>query len=219
MKKYLKYDLISNKKFFGSTFLVFVILFLSITSVRVVGSLNKLIEINSTLYALEIILGLVLLMVLLAFIFTTFYKEFYGKRSVLTFSLPLSFKDIILSKVLVINLFYLLLAGFIGLINLFLPDKNMGLLGKILLLLFILENFLSQISLLAIFIDRFKNERIKALASLLIFPLAIIVLIFLRSLVDGEIFLTAFTYLYFLILTLALFYVNKKYIDENFDLS
>jgi hypothetical protein len=53
----------------------------------------------------------------------------------------------------------------------------------------------------------------------LIFPLAIIVLIFLRSLVDGEIFLTAFTYLYFLILTLVLFYVNKKYIDENFDLS
>lgn len=219
MKKYLKYDLISNKKFFGSTFLVFAILFLVILSVRFVGSLNRLIEIDSALYTLEIILGLVLLMVLVAFIFSTFYKEFYTKRSVLTFSLPLAFKDIILSKIVVINLFYVLLAGFVLLISAFLPNRDFGLLAKILLLLFILENFLSQIILLSIFIDRFKNNRGYALFNLLIFPLSIIILIFFDSLGQGRSFLGAFTYGYFLILSLILFYVNQKYIRENFDLS
>lgn len=219
MKKYLKYDLISNKKFFGSTFLVFAIVFLAIMSVRVVGSLNRLIEINSALYALELILGLVLLMVLLAFIFTSFYKEFYGKRAVLTFSLPISFADIILAKILVINLFYLLLAGFMGLVSVFLPDKGSGLLGKILLLLFILANFLSELILLAIFIDRFRGQRSKALASLLVFPLAIIFLIILRAFGEASGFLNCFTYGYFVILTGILFFFNKKYVEENFDLS
>lgn len=218
MKKYLKYDLISNKKFFGSTFLVFVIIFLAMISVRIVGSINKLIEINQTLNALEIILFLVLLMVLVVFIFSSFYKEFYTRRSILTFSLPLSFKDIILSKILVINLFYLVLAVFVLIINFFIIKRDSGFLGEILVLLFVLENFLTQLILAAIFIDRFKNERIYALLSLMIFPLSILILLIFGGL-GGARFLSAFTYIYFIGLALLIFYLNQRYINENFDLS
>lgn len=219
MKKYLKYDLISNKKFFISTFIVFAIFFLALMSVRAVGNLSKLIEINSALYSLEMILGLVLLMVLIWFIFSSFYKEFYTRRGVLTFSLPLSFKDIILSKFLVINLFYFSLAAFIIFINLFVGNFNLVFLGKVLFFLFILENFLSELILLSIFIDRFKSNRFLALISLLIFPISIIALIFFRNFNESLKFLDAITFGYFVFLNLILFFVNKKYISENFDLS
>ncbi|MGO3018961.1 MAG: hypothetical protein ACTIH2_07405 [Anaerococcus sp.] len=219
MKKYLKYDLISNKKFFVSTFIVFAIFFIALISVKAVGSLSKLIEINSAIYSLEIILGLILLMVLIWFIFSSFYKEFYTRRGVLTFSLPLSFKDIIQSKFLVINLFYFTLSIFIILVNLFVGNFNLILLGKILLFLFILENFLSGLILFSIFIDRFKDNRVLALTSLIIFPISILGLIFFRSFNGDFKFLDMFTYGYFLALSLILFFVNTIYIGKNFDLS
>ncbi|MDD7306449.1 MAG: hypothetical protein PUG67_07645 [Peptoniphilaceae bacterium] len=219
MKKYLKYDLISNKKFFSSTFLVFAILLFAILSVRVLGSLNRLIEINSALYALEIIFGLVLLMVLIAFIFSTYYKDFYSKRSILTFSLPLSFRDIIMSKILVINLFYLLMALFTIFLSYIVADRQSRLLVDLLFLLFILANYLSQLILFAIFVDRFKNQRLQAFLLLLIFPLSIIILILFRSLGEKEGFFDLFTYGYFFVLAICLFFINQKYIRENFDLS
>lgn len=219
MKQYLKYDLKSNRKFFASTFMVFAIFFLSLMSVRLVGNVSKLVEINSAIYSLEIILGLVLIMVLIWFIFSSFYKEFYTKRSTLTFSLPLSISDIILTKILVINLFYLVLAGFVIFINVFLGNFDLELLLRILLLLFFIVNFLSQLILFAISIDRFKGKRLFALSSLLIFFLAILLLILILGFGEGRDFLGGFSNGYFFVLSLVLFFVNKKYMKENFDLS
>lgn len=219
MRKYLKYDLKSNKKFFISTLMIFVIFFISVSSVKLVGSFNVDIEINSTIYTLETILILVLVMALIWFIFSSFHKEFYSKRSILTFSLPISYSKIILSKVLVINLFYLVLLAFVLFINMLIGEKNPTNMGEILFFLCILCNFLVQLILFAICIDRFKNRRKSSLLSLLLFPITIIILIFIRDLEKiWEIF-DIFTYGYYFILAIFLFFINQKYIRDNFDLS
>lgn len=219
MRKYLKYDLKSNKKFFASTFLVFVIFFLSILSVRLVGSLNSLIEVESAMFSLKIILIIVLSMTLIWFIFNSFYKDFYSKRGLLTFSLPIKFRSFIFSKVFVINLFYFILAGFLLLVYYLLLDTDIYSLLEILLFLFLIENYISQLILLAIQIDRFKNKRILSLFVLLLFPISIIGGLMLLSKEEIGTILNLYSYLYFLLLSLIFFIFNSIYMKYKFDLS
>ena len=109
MRKYLKYDVKSKMKFFISTIASFIILLISILSIKTIGVFSKRLEINSAINSIEIIVVVVFILTISYFIINTFYKDLYTNRSILTFSLPISAKEFIFAKLIVINIFYWLL--------------------------------------------------------------------------------------------------------------
>ena len=109
MRKYLKYDAKSNMKFFISTIASFVILLISMMSIKTIGAFSRTLEINSAINSIEIIVVVVFILTISYFIINSFYKDLYTNRSILTFSLPISAREFILAKLIVINIFYWLL--------------------------------------------------------------------------------------------------------------
>ena len=109
MRKYLKYDAKSNMKFFISTIASFVILLISMMSIKTIGAFSRTLEINSAINSIEIIVIVVFILTISYFIINSFYKDLYTNRSILTFSLPISAREFILAKLIVINIFYWLL--------------------------------------------------------------------------------------------------------------
>ncbi|MFR2716449.1 MAG: ABC-2 transporter permease [Anaerococcus obesiensis] len=109
MRKYLKYDAKSNMKFFISTIASFVILLISMMSIITIGVFSRTLEINSAINSIEIIVVVVFILTIAYFIINSFYKDLYTNRSILTFSLPISAREFILAKLIVINIFYWLL--------------------------------------------------------------------------------------------------------------
>lgn len=219
MKKYLKYDLKSSNKFFLSTLVVFIIFLVSILSIRIIGTLNKMIRINSAIDSFKIIIPLILIMVLIWFIFNSFYKDLYTRNGILTFSLPLSFESLIFSKVLVINIFYLVLIGFVLILKT-IANLNLEMNLKLLfLMVFLLINLFSQIMLLAMMIYRFKHEKIRAASSFLLIPLILLLNFLLPSYKKTGTYMNWMSFLYLFIVILVLFVLNIKYMKKNFDLS
>lgn len=174
MRKYLKYDAKSNMKFFLSSFVCFLILLVSLLSVRTVGSFSSLVRINSALNSIEIILIGVFLMTMLYFIINTFYRDLYTPRSILTFSLPISAKDFIAAKLLIINIFFFLLI-FLSIVLFYLMGKVMDIRSLIaILFMVVLVNILSLLIFLYMQMDRFLFKRKNAI----ILTIILIVLIF-----------------------------------------
>lgn len=219
MLRYLKYDLKSNKKFFLSSFMVFIIFLISILSIKIVGSMNRLIEINSTLDLIEIILSILLIIGQVRFIINTFYKDLFTRRGILTFSLPISFREILFSKLIVINLFYLFLTLFTVILMKFTGIKIKTNLFLIFFFIFLVINLLAQIIFLSMAIYKFKNDRIRSIISLILIPLIILQTFLLPTYRNQGIYISSLNIFYLLGLNIIFFFVNEKYMDRNFDLS
>ncbi|MSS78140.1 ABC transporter permease [Anaerococcus sp. AGMB00486] len=159
MRKYLKYDVKSNMKFFLSTFICFVILLVSLVSVRTIGSFTSLLEVGSAINSIEIILIGVFIMTMIYFVINTFYKDLYTDRSILTFSLPISAREFLTAKLLVINIFFYLLV-FLSIFLFYLSGRFMNIWSLIsIIFAMIILNVFSLLIFLFMQMDRFLFKR------------------------------------------------------------
>lgn len=203
MRKYLKYDVKSNMKFFLSTFVCFLIILLSFISVRTIGSFSSFLEINSAINSIEIILVGVFMMTMIYFVINTFYKDLYTDRSILTFSLPISAGEFLSAKLMVINIFFYLLV-FLSIFLFYLSGKNMDI-WILLSIIFamILLNMFSLLMFLYMQMDRFLYKRKRAVFTIiliigLIFILGFFLNRYLLVLFDGNSFIISERNLYFI---------------------
>lgn len=244
MRKYLKYDVKSNMKFFISTIASFVILLISILSIKTIGVFSKRLEINSAINSIEIIVVVVFILTISYFIINTFYKDLYTNRSILTFSLPISAKEFIFAKLIVINIFYWLLV-FLSVFLFYIVGTYLN--PKILLsLLFImiLINITSLMIFLYIQMDRYIFRRKISIIAIfiitgLIFALGFLInenflvlhnkiilknydyMAFIYSYIKykGQSYINITGFIYYILVFLFLFRINAKILRKDLDLS
>lgn len=244
MRKYLKYDAKSNMKFFISTIASFVILLISMMSIKTIGAFSRTLEINSAINSIEIIVVVVFILTISYFIINSFYKDLYTNRSILTFSLPISAREFILAKLIVINIFYWLLV-FLSVFLFYIVGTYLN--TKILLsLVFIM--ILINISALLVFLymqmDRYLFKRKISVFLIFIMTTAIFALAFFINknflLLSNKIILKDYNYMafvysyikykgesyinltgfiYYILIFLGLFWINAKILRKDLDLS
>lgn len=245
MRKYLKYDVKSNMKFFLSTFICFLILLISLISVRTIGSFSSLLEVDSAVNSIEIILIGVFIMTMIYFIINTFYKDLYTDRSILTFSLPISAREFLTAKLLVINIFFYLLV-FLSILLFYLSGRLMDVWSLVTIIFsMILLNVFSLIMFLYMQLDRFLYKRKNAV----IFTILLIGLIFVGGFflnryflflhdgslirdgkhslafisayvkINGRNFLNLTGFLYYIVVSLILGFFNIRILKNDLDLS
>lgn len=245
MRKYLKYDVKSNMKFFLSTFICFLILLVSLVSVRTIGSFSSVLEVGSAINSIELILIVVFVMTMIYFVINTFYKDLYTDRSILTFSLPISAREFLTAKLIVINIFFYLLV-FLSIFLFYLSGRLMDI-WILLTIIFamVLLNVFSLLIFLFMQMDRFLFKRKNAVLITILLTGAIFVggfflnryFLFLHDgsfLQDGErtlAFLRAFVevngrnllnltgFLYYSLITLLLGFLNVRLMKNDLDLS
>lgn len=244
MRKYLKYDVKSNMKFFISTIASFVILLISLLSIKTIGAISRSLEINSALNSIEIIVVAVFILTISYFIINTFYKDLYTNRSILTFSLPISAKEFILAKLVVINIFYWLLV-FLSVFLFYIVGKYLN--TKTLLSLIFIMNLVNVFSMLIFLfmqMDRFIfRKKTSALVIFiitgLIFGLGFFInknflllhnkivlknynyMAFVYSYVKykGESYINLTGFIYYILIFMGLFLINAKILKKDLDLS
>ena len=236
MRKYLKYDAKSNMKFFISTIASFVILLISMMSIKTIGAFSRTLEINSAINSIEIIVVVVFILTISYFIINSFYKDLYTNRSILTFSLPISAREFILAKLIVINIFYWLLV-FLSVFLFYIVGTYLN--TKILLsLVFIM--ILINISALLVFLymqmDRYLFKRKISVFLIFIMTIAIFALAFFINKnflllhnkmafvysyikYKGESYINLTGFIYYILIFLGLFWINAKILKKDLDLS
>lgn len=244
MRKYLKYDVKSNMKFFISTVATFVILLISLLSIKTLGAISQSLEINSAINSIEIIVVVVFILTISYFIINSFYKDLYTNRSILTFSLPISAKEFISAKLLVINIFFWLLV-FLSVFLFYVVGIYMNLKSLLsLIFIMILVNIISLLIFLYMQMDRFILRR--KTSAILIFIIMVLILVvgffvnknflFLNNKMllknynymafiyayikyKGAFYINLTSFSYYIIVTLILFRINAKILRKDLDLS
>lgn len=245
MRKYLKYDVKSNMKFFLSTFTSFIILLVSLVSVRSIGSFSSLLEVNSAINSIEIILIGVFMMTMIYFVINTFYKDLYTDRSILTFSLPITAREFLTAKLIVINIFFYLLV-FLSIFLFYLSGRYMDLrtLTAILFSMVILNVF-SLLMFLFMQMDRFLFRRATSVIIIILIGVIIFVggffliknflflhdgsliregknlFVFILPYIEkgGKSLVNLTGFLYYILSFLILSFVNMKILKNDLDLS
>ena len=125
MIKFIKYDLKTNKTYITTIFAIQILIMLGIFLLTRLTSLNIFLanrQITDILFISSIIF-----FVGINFIFAInyLYKDYFTKRSLLSFSLPISTRTIVLSKILGLSIFYLL-TGFFFSVSLDLLGYDIG---------------------------------------------------------------------------------------------
>ena len=245
MEKYLKYDVKSNMKFFISTFLVFLILLVSILSIRVIGKISENLQIAMAINSMEIIVITIFLLTMVYFIINTFYKDLYTNRSILTFSLPIGEGAFIRSKLLVINIFYLSI-GVFSAILLFFMRKNIDIsLFIYLIFMWIIVNIVGLFILMIMQIYRYKGFYLINFVKILGLAIFIVGISFILNKyvlilsngkiyhnnfsffafispyvrINGKIYVNLTTIVYYTSIILPLFFINRSIMKKYFDLS
>lgn len=244
MIKFIKYDLKTNKTYITTIFAIQILIMLGIFLLTRLTSLKIFLanrQITDILFISSIIF-----FVGINFIFAInyLYKDYFTKRSMLSFSLPISTRTIVLSRILGLSIFYLL-TGFFFSISLDLLGYDIG--GDF---IYYLVFGLSLYNLLALALNlnmartRFTGK-VSWLGMLISLALLIIPAIGLTHfkaliLIDGALvshsgmdlaFIFPFAIgddglykiitplVYYLLADLVLYLVNVKYIERNLDLS
>lgn len=151
-----KYDLKSNKKFFVSTILVYIIFLLAIFSVKTVGNVDLIFDAKVTNESLIILQIIIFSLSVIYFAISSFQKDLNSDRGLLSFTLPIKMSTYYFSKLLVINLFYLLLVLFLtsSMVFGFKAVFKVEYIAVIILYLFIL-NVISSVTFMFLEIRRF----------------------------------------------------------------
>lgn len=247
MGKIIKYDLKSNIKFFISSLLVYMIFIVSIGSVKSIGTISSQFQSVNTDRTLIIVEIIVFSFAMIYFLTNSFYKDLYTKRGILTFSLPIKMRSFLFSKLLVIDMFYVLLTILISIslkisLNI---DFNLKLL-MIYILTFLIINIISNVIFFCMEVDRFylneKNRNliwlIAIVSVLLIFTLGYFLcknhifyfdgefkraetfsLSFIYPFVRDSFKVNIIAFIYYIIVNLVMFVLNVKILDNDLDLS
>ena len=244
MRKYLKYDVKSNMKFFISTVATFVILLISLLSIKTLGAISQSLEINSAINSIEIIVIVVFVLTISYFIINSFYKDLYTNRSILTFSLPISAKEFIFAKLLVINIFFWLLV-FLSVFLFYVVGIYMNIKSLLsLIFIMILVNIISLIVFLYMQMDRFLLKRktsafIIFIIMALIFALGFFInknflilnngmilknynyMAFIYAYIKykGDFYINLTSFTYYILISFLLFRINAKILRKDLDLS
>lgn len=220
MEKYFKYDLKSNRKFFVSTLLVFMIFLFSIVSINFFGSLTSKFDIDIAIYSLEVLIPLILMLVMIYFIISSYYNDLFTKRGILTFSLPISYKSILFSKTLVINLFFIVLLAFVWILFFLLGRNLLKENLDIILFIFAMVNVTSGLILMEMQTERFGKKRGSAIfSSLISFIIIFAISLILEKFIGIYRLVGGISTIYYLLAAFVLFEVNIKIINKKFDLS
>lgn len=244
MRKYLKYDVKSNMKFFISTVATFVILLISLLSIKTIGAISQSLEINSAINSIEIIVIVVFILTISYFIINSFYKDLYTNRSILTFSLPISAQEFIFAKLLVINIFFWLLV-FLSVFLFYVVGIYMNIKSLLsLVFIMILVNIISLIIFLYMQMDRFLLKRKTSafaifIVIVLIFALGFFInknflllnsgiilknynyMAFIYAYIKykGDFYINLTSFTYYILISFLLFRVNAKILRKDLDLS
>ena len=244
MRKYLKYDVKSNMKFFISTVATFVILLISLLSIKTLGAISQSLEINSAINSIEIIVIVVFVLTISYFIINSFYKDLYTNRSILTFSLPISAKEFIFAKLLVINIFFWLLV-FLSVFLFYVVGIYMNIKSHLsLIFIMILVNIISLIIFLYMQMDRFLLKRKTSAFTIFIIMVIIFALgffinknflilnngmilknynymafIYAYIKYKGDFYINLTSFTYYILISFLLFRINAKILRKDLDLS
>lgn len=244
MINFIKYDLKSNKTYLITILLIQLLGLLGALMVRFFAPLHLIFADRRLTDILFIVSIVFFLGINFTFMANFIYKDYFTKRAMLTFSLPLSIKSFILAKIIGLSCFYLASGIFLSL-SLKLLAYNLGV-DFIYYLAFglVLINVLALCLNLNMAKSRFKGEVrwIDMVINLLLVILPLVVYSSLNALViiNGSLeraggmglsFIFPFAIgseglyiiltplIYYVLVGLIMYFVNVTYIDKNLDLS
>ena len=244
MIKFIKYDLKSNKNYLMTILLIQLIALVGSFLVRMFVPMNVLFaekRLTDIIFITSIVFFVGINFVFMA---NFIYKDYFTKRAMLTFSLPMSIKSFVLGKVIGISLFFITSGIFLSLSLLLLGYTLGSDFLYYMIFAFILINLLSLCLNLNMARSRFTGK-VSWLAMVmtlvvLIAPIFIYTSFNALVLIDGDLVRTSgmgFSFIfpfavgegilykiltpliYYLVAVFILYFVNVSYISKNLDLS
>lgn len=244
MIKFIKYDLKTNKTYIITIFAIQILIMLGIFFLTRLTSLEIFLsnrQITDILFISSIIFFIGINFI---FAINFLYKDYFTKRSLLTFILPISTRTLVLSKILGLAIFYLL-SGFFFSISLSLLGFNIGgdfiyylvfglsfyiLLALALNLNMARTRFTGKVSWLGMIISlavliipaiglTYSSALILIDGALVRYPGMGLAFIFPFAIGEDGLYKIITPLVYYLLVDLVLYLVNVKYIETKLDLS
>lgn len=244
MRNFIKYDLKTNKTYIFTILLIQLIIMLSIILVKFFVGLSFFLR-NRLITDILFISSIIFFVgVNLIFVINFLYKGLFYAKSELTFSLPITRSTFLLAKLCGLVAFYLI-SGLIFTISLYLLGYSIGgdfiyymvfgllvdvLLGQVLNLNMARTRFTGRVSWIfmiinltliiipAIIITQF-SALVLVNGRLVRYPGMGLAFIFPFAIGEGGLYKIITPLVYYVLVNVILFLVNRRYIDQNLDLS
>lgn len=244
MINFIKYDLKTNKNYILTIMLIQSIVLGLAVLAKFFSPIHLILGNKAVTDVLLIASIIFFLGINMTFAINFIYKDYFTKRAMLTFSLPISVREIVLGKVLGISIFYLLSGTLLTLSLYFLGYK----IGTDFIYYLVFGLLLINVISLCLNLNMAKSRFTKTISwlSMLVTLLAVIIPILLLTsffalvLIDGKMVRTsgmglAFIFpfaigdeslykiitpfIYYIFASVILFRINVTYIEKNLDLA
>ncbi|MDD7383180.1 MAG: hypothetical protein SOZ89_04695 [Peptoniphilaceae bacterium] len=242
MKNLIKYELKSNLKFFLSTGLVFIIFIIAIGTMKTMTNSIENFSSKDTLNVLIVLEIITFIFTIVMFFVNTFYRDLYTTKSTLTFTLPIKSFTYIFSKIIVTDIFFIALVLLFFVSSVFMKFYLITVKNIILALFYMLIlNFIILVTFSFMQMNRYKLSKYKKIFPSIAFFITLVIISFFICYnfvftVYGsreKFFLANFypfenlksnninfiPFLIYIMLFLVYFFMNKKILENNLDLS